>query len=115
MNLMASLNRVTLLGNMTRDPELRRTGGGAAVTEISVAINRPYEDRKTKERREETTFVDVTLWGRTAEIAVERGGKGVQVLVEGRLQLDQWEDRKTGEKRSRLRVVGESVQILRNA
>ncbi|MCR9200491.1 MAG: single-stranded DNA-binding protein [Planctomycetaceae bacterium] len=109
---MASFNKVILMGNVTRDPEVRYTTGGSAVTEIGIAVNRFWTDRNTNERKEETTFVDVTLWGRTAEIAGEYLGKGRPVLIEGRLQLDQWEDRETGQKRSKLRVVGESMQLL---
>lgn len=109
---MASFNKVILMGNVTRDPEVRYTTGGSAVSEIGIAVNRFWTDRNTNERKEETTFVDVTLWGRTAEIAAEYLAKGRPVLIEGRLQLDQWEDRETGQKRSKLRVVGESMQLL---
>lgn len=109
---MASYNKVILLGNLTRDPEVRYTTGGTAVTEIGLAVNRQWTDRSSNERKEETTFVDVTLWGRTAEIAGEYLSKGRPVLIEGRLQLDQWEDKETGQKRSKLRVVGESMQLL---
>lgn len=109
---MASFNKVILMGNVTRDPEVRYTTGGSAVTEIGIAVNRYWTDRNTNERKEETTFVDVTLWGRTAEIAGEYLGKGRPVMIEGRLQLDQWDDKETGQKRSKLRVVGESMQLL---
>lgn len=109
---MASFNRVVLMGNLTRDPEVRYTTGGTAVTDISLAINRYRTDKNTNQRIEETTFVDVTLWGRTAEIAGEYLGKGRPVLIEGRLQQDQWEDKETGQKRSKLKVVGESMQLL---
>jgi single-strand DNA-binding protein len=106
---MASFNRVILLGNMTRDVELKYTGGGTAVTEIGLAVN---DRRKTAtgEWVEETTFVDVTLWGRTAEVAGEYLHKGSQILVEGRLKLDTWET--DGQKRSKLRVVGERMQMI---
>ena len=109
---MASFNKVILVGNLTRDPEVRYTPGGTAVTDIGMAVSRNWTDRSTNERKEETTFVDVTLWGRTAEIAGEYLSKGRPVLIEGRLQLDQWEDRESGQKRSRLKVVGESMQLL---
>ncbi|MCA9060799.1 MAG: single-stranded DNA-binding protein [Planctomycetaceae bacterium] len=109
---MASFNKVILMGNVTRDPEVRYTTGGTAVAEIGIAVNRYWMDRQSNERKEETTFVDVTLWGRTAEIAGEYLAKGRPVLIEGRLQLDQWEDRESGQKRSKLRVVGESMQLL---
>ncbi|MCA9050170.1 MAG: single-stranded DNA-binding protein [Planctomycetaceae bacterium] len=109
---MASFNRVILLGNVTRDPEVRYVASGTAVTDLGIAVNRYWTDRNTNERKEETTFVDVTLWGRTAEIAGEYVAKGRPVLIEGRLQLDQWEDKESGQKRSRLRVVGETLQLL---
>ena len=109
---MASFNRVVLMGNLTRDPEVRYTTGGTAVTDVSLAINRYRTDKNTNQRIEETTFVDVTLWGRTAEIAGEYLGKGRPVLIEGRLQQDQWDDKETGQKRSKLKVVGESMQLL---
>ena len=106
---MASFNRVILVGNLTRDIELRYTPNGTAVTEIGLAVN---DRRKNQagEWVEETTFVDVTLWGRTAEVASEYLGKGSPLLVEGRLKLDQWET--DGQKRSKLRVVGERMQML---
>ena len=109
---MASFNKVILVGNLTRDPEVRYVSSGTAVTEIGLAVSRNWTDRNTNERKEETTFVDVTLWGRTAEIAGEYLSKGRPVLIEGRLQLDQWEDKETGQRRSKLRVVGESMQLL---
>ena len=109
---MASFNRVILIGNLTRDPEVRYTTGGTAVTDVGLAINRYRTDKATNQRIEETTFVDVTLWGRTAEIAGEYLSKGRPVMIEGRLQQDQWEDKETGQKRSKLKVVGESMQLL---
>ena len=106
---MASFNRVVLLGNVTRDPELRSIASGTAVTDIGLAVN---DRRKTPtgEWVEETTFVDVTLWGRTAEVACEYVTKGSPLLIEGRLKLDTWE--KDGKKNSKLRVVGEKMQLL---
>ncbi|NDC63044.1 MAG: single-stranded DNA-binding protein [Planctomycetia bacterium] len=106
---MASFNRVVLLGNVTRDPELRYISSGTAVTDIGLAVN---DRRKTAsgEWVEETTFVDVTLWGRTAEVAGEYVTKGSPLLIEGRLKLDTWE--KDGKKNSKLRVVGERMQLL---
>jgi single-strand DNA-binding protein len=109
---MASYNRVILVGNLTRDPEVRYTPGGTAVTEVGLAVNRTWYDQKANEKREETTFVDVTLWGRQAEVAGEYLSKGRPVLIEGRLQLDTWDDRETGKKRSKLKVVGETMQML---
>lgn len=106
---MASFNRVILVGNLTRDPELRYIPSGTAVTEIGLAVN----DRRkgpNGEWIEETTFVDVTLWARTAEVASEYLSKGSSVLIEGRLKLDTWE--KDGKKNSKLRVIGETMQML---
>lgn len=107
---MASFNRVILLGNVTRDPELRYISSGTAVTDVGLAVNDRRKDSKTGEWIEETTFVDVTLWGRTAEIAGEYVTKGAPLMIEGRLKLDTWE--KDGKKNSRLRVVGERMQLL---
>jgi single-strand DNA-binding protein len=107
---MASYNRVVLLGNLTRDPELRYTPSNTAVTDVGLAVN----DRRKNangEWVEETTFVDVTLWGRTAEVASEYLSKGSPVLIEGRLKLDTWETN-DGQKRSKLKVVGERMQML---
>jgi single-strand DNA-binding protein len=108
---MANLNRVLLIGNLTRDPEVRFTPKGTAVAEIGLAVNRVYSG-EDGERKEETTFVDVTLWARQAEVAGQYLKKGRPVFIEGRLQLDSWEDKQTGQKRSRLRVVGENLQLL---
>lgn len=109
---MASFNKVILVGNLTRDPEVKYTTGGTAVTEIGLAVNRSWFDKNANQRKEETTFVDITLWGRTAEIAGEYLSKGRSVLIEGRLQLDSWEDKTSGQKRSKLRVVGENMTML---
>ena len=106
---MASFNRVILVGNLTRDVDLKYLQSGSAVTEIGLAVN----DRRKNQQGEwveEPVFVDITLWGRTAEIASEYLSKGSSVLIEGRLKLDQWE--KDGQKRSKLRVVGEVMQML---
>jgi single-strand DNA-binding protein len=106
---MASFNRVILLGNTTRDLEVRYLQSGMAVTELGLAVNDRRKDQKG-EWIEETTFVDVTLWGRTAEIAGEYLSKGSPVLIEGRLKLDTWE--KDGKKNSKLKVIGEKMQLL---
>ncbi len=106
---MASYNRVILVGNLTRDVELRYIASGTAVTDIGLAVN----DRRKNSSGEwvdETTFVDVTLWARQAEVASEYLSKGSSVLIEGRLKLDTWE--KDGKKNSKLRVVGERMQML---
>ena len=108
---MANLNKVMLMGNLTRDPEVRYTPKGTAVAELGLAINRVFS-AENGEKREETTFVDVTLWGRTAEIAGEYLKKGRPVFIEGRLQLDTWDDKQTGQKRSKLKVVGEGMQLI---
>ncbi len=109
---MASYNKVILVGNLTRDPQVRYIPSGTAVADIGLAVNRQWFDKQANTRREETTFVDITLWGRTAEVAGEYLSKGRSVLIEGRLQLDQWEDRETGQKRSKLKVIGENMQML---
>ncbi|MHB1033116.1 MAG: single-stranded DNA-binding protein [Pirellulales bacterium] len=108
--MAASYNRVILVGNLTRDPELRYIPSGTAVTELGLAVN---DRRKSAsgEWVEETTFVDITLWARQAEIASEYLKKGSNVLIEGRLKFDSWETN-DGQKRSKLRVVGERMQML---
>ena len=106
---MASFNRVILVGNLTRDVDLKYLQSGTAVTEVGLAVN----DRRkaaSGEWVEETTFVDVTLWGRTAEVASEYLSKGSPILIEGRLKLDQWET--DGQKRSKLRVVADKMQMI---
>ena len=105
---MASFNRVILVGNLTRDPELRYIPSGTAVSDIGLAVN----DRVKKGDQwvDEVTFVDITLWGRTAEIANEYLSKGSPILIEGRLKLDRWE--KEGQKHSKLKVVGDRLQML---
>ncbi|MDD5200913.1 MAG: single-stranded DNA-binding protein [Terrimicrobiaceae bacterium] len=108
---MANVNKVILIGNLTRDPEIKYTPKGTAVVELGLAINRVYTP-EGGEKREETTFVDVTLWGRQAEVANEYAKKGRPIYIEGRLQLDSWEDKQSGQKRSKLRVVGENLQLL---
>src|SRR2546423_2864953 len=108
---MASFNKVILLGNLTRDPEVRYTPKGTAVTDLGLAVNRTYT-ADNGEKREEVTFVDVTFWGRTAEVAGEYLKKGRPVFVEGRLQLDSWDDKQSGQKRSKLKVIGETMQML---
>ena len=100
-----------LIGNLTREPEVRYTAKGTAVCDIGMAINR-YRTGDNGERSEETTYVDVTLWGRQAELAGQYLSKGRSVYIEGRLQLDQWTDKATGQNRSKLRVVGETMQFI---
>lgn len=109
---MASFNKVILVGNLTRDPQVRYTPGGMAVSDVGLAVNRTWFDKQTNQKKEDVTFVDVTLWGRTAEIAGEYLSKGKQVLIEGRLQLDSWDDKETGQKRTKLKVIGENMTML---
>jgi single-strand DNA-binding protein len=107
---MASYNRVILVGNLTRDPELRYIPSGTAVSDIGLAVNDRI--KRGDQWVDEVTFVDITLWGRTAEIANEYLSKGSPVLIEGRLKLDRWE--KDGQKHSKLKVVGDKLQMLGN-
>lgn len=108
---MASVNKVILMGNLTRDPELRYTPKGTAVADLGIAVNRRVSDGSGN-WTDETTFVDVTVWGSTAENVQKYLSKGRGVFVEGRLQLDSWEDKQSGQKRTKLKVVGENVQFL---
>jgi single-strand DNA-binding protein len=107
---MASYNRVLLMGNLTRNPEIRYTPSGTAVADLGLAVNENFKN-KAGETVEQTCFVDVVVWGRQAETASEYLHKGSPVFVEGRLQLDQWESQQ-GEKRSKLRVRADRVQFL---
>ena len=108
---MASFNKVMIIGNLTRDPEIKYTPKGTAIADIGLAVNRNYTT-DSGEKREEVTFIDVTLWGRVAEIVGEYCKKGRPLFVEGRQQLDTWDDKATGQKRSKLKVVGENIQLL---
>ena len=108
---MASLNKVFLLGNLVRDPDLRGLPSGQSVCELRMAVSRRYINGSGQET-EETCFVDVVVWGKSAKNCKQYLAKGSQVMVEGRLQLDQWEDRNGGGTRSRLRVIAEQVQFM---
>lgn len=108
---MASFNKVILVGNLTRDPELRYTPKGTAIAKIGLAVNRVWTS-ESGEKKEEVTFVDVDVFGRTAENVGQYMRKGSPILIEGRLRLDTWEDKQTNQKRSKLGVVAESVQFL---
>jgi single-strand DNA-binding protein len=108
---MADLNKVFLMGSLTFDPELRRTPSGTAVSELRLVTSRTWTSREG-ERREEKLFIDVTVWDRQAEVCCERLRKGSAVHVEGALKMDTWEDKSTGEKRSKIRVQAERVQFL---
>ncbi len=107
---MANYNKVILMGNLTRDPELKRTSSDMAVAQISIAVNRQYKD-KTGEMQKETTYVDCEAWGRTAETMSKYLVKGRPVFVEGRLKLDQWQD-KDGNNRSKLKMVIEKFEFV---
>lgn len=108
---MANFNKVILLGNLTRDPELRYTASGQAVATVGLAVSRKFKT-KEGEQREDTAFVDCTAWARAAEIICEYKHKGDPILIEGRLQYRTWEDKETGAKRSKLDVVIENFQFL---
>lgn len=107
---MTDMNRVFLAGNLTRDPEVRYTASGRAVANLGLAVSESYRN-KAGEQVENTTFVDIEVWGRQAETSGEYLSKGSPVLIEGRLRLDRWET-DSGEKRSRLRVRADRVQFL---
>lgn len=107
---MASLNKVLLMGNLTRNPELRYTPGGVAVCQFGLAVNRRF--LSAGQERTETCYVDVLAWGRQGETVNQYMTKGSPVFLEGRLQMDQWEDKETGSKRSKLQVVAEFVQFI---
>ena len=108
---MANFNKVILAGNLTRDPELRYTPKGMAIAKLGLAINRTWKN-EAGETKEEATFVDVDAFGRTAEVIGQYLKKGRPILMEGRLRLDQWDDKQTGQKRSKLGVVLESFQFM---
>ncbi len=107
---MAYLNKVFLIGNLTRDPELRYTPSGTAVADLRVAINRRF-NTQDGQSREETCFVDITMWARQAEVAAKYLKKGNSVFIEGRLHLDEWEN-SNGERRTKLRVIAERFQFI---
>lgn len=108
---MASFNKVLLIGNLTRDPEVRYTPKGTAVAKLGLAVNRTWTS-ESGEKKEEVTFVDVDVFGRTAENAGQYLRKGRPVMIEGRLRLESWDDKQTGQKKSKLGVVAEQVQFL---
>lgn len=108
---MANFNKVILAGNLTRDPELRYTPSGKAICKFALAVNRTWTT-ETGEKKEEATFVDIDAFGRQAEVIAQYMKKGRPFLVEGRLKLDQWDDKQTGQKRSRLGVILESFSFL---
>jgi single-strand DNA-binding protein len=108
---MAYLNKVFLIGNLTRDPELRVTPKGTAICQFGLAVNRQFKD-ESGATRDETTFIDIEAWGKQGELVAKYLTKGSPAMVEGRLKLDQWEDKQSGQKRSKLKVVLDNVQFL---
>lgn len=108
---MANLNRILLIGNLTRDPELRVTPKGTSICQFGLAVNRTFKDGAGKSR-EETTFIDIEAWGRQGEVISKYCTKGRPLFVEGRLRFDQWEDKNSGQKRSRLSMVLENFQFI---
>lgn len=108
---MASFNKVILMGNLTRDPELRSTPGGTQVTDVDLAINDSYTDASGN-KQERVTFVNITFWGKGAETLCRWKKKGDPLLIEGRLQLDTWTDKQSGEKRQKLKVVGSQFTFV---
>ncbi len=108
---MASLNQVNLIGNLCRDVEMRYTAGGTAVGKMSLAMNRKFKG-SDGQLREEVCYVDVTLWGKTAETANNYLSKGSSVFISGYLKLDSWEDKQTGQKRQKLGVVANTMQFV---
>ena len=108
---MPNYNKCLLMGNLTRDPELKQTPNNQSVAQIGIALNRKYKDRDGNMQEEDTTFVDCEAWGRTAEVMAQYLSKGRPVFVEGRLKLDQWQD-KDGNNRSKLKVVIENFQFI---
>ncbi|MGI6495804.1 MAG: single-stranded DNA-binding protein [Kiritimatiellia bacterium] len=108
---MASMNRVFLIGNLTRDPELRRAPSGAAVAELRLAVSESYRDRQTNEVKERVCYVDITVWNTQAEHCQKYLSRGRAILVEGSLVYDEWKNQK-GETRSRIRVRADRIQFL---
>jgi single-strand DNA-binding protein len=106
-----NINTVIVGGRLTRDVEVKYTPSGKAVAEVTVAVGKSYFDKQTNSRKDETTFVEVTLWGKTAEAAAEHLKKGSTVVVEGFLKTDTWDDRQTGQKRSKTKVTAENVHF----
>ncbi|MEI6084882.1 MAG: single-stranded DNA-binding protein [Verrucomicrobiota bacterium] len=108
---MANFNKVMLMGNLTRDPEVRYTPKGTAIATIGMAVNRVWST-ESGEKKEEVTFVDVDVWGKQAETIGQYMAKGKPIFIEGRLKLDSWDDKESGQKRSKLKVVCESFQFI---
>src|SRR6188768_822193 len=108
---MPNLNKVMLMGNLTRDPEIKYTPKGMAIAQFGIAVNRQWSN-EAGEKQEEVTFIDVEMFGRKAEVVGEYFKKGKPIYVEGRLKLDSWDDKTSGQKKSKLKVVGETFEFL---
>lgn len=108
---MSNFNKVYLMGNLTRDPEVRHTTKGTSVTKIAMAVNRKFKT-EAGEQKEEVTFIDIEAFGKLAEVIGQHCKRGRPLFVEGRLKLDQWDDKTTGQKRSALKVVLEAFQFI---
>lgn len=108
---MLELNKVFLTGNLTRDPEMKYMSSGTALADLSLAVNRRWFDRNAGEKKEETLFIDVTAWDKTAEFCKNYLHKGSGIFVEGRLKQDKWEDKQSGQARSKITVVAERIQF----
>jgi single-strand DNA-binding protein len=106
------VNRVILVGNLGKDPEVRYTSGGQAVANLRIATSRSWTDKQSGQRKEETEWHDVEVWGKQAEQCAEYLSKGRQVYVEGRLKTDKWQDKQSGQERSKVKVVAETVRFL---
>ena len=111
---MSSFNKVIVMGNLTRTPELRSTPGGTQVSDISVAVNENWTDQGGKQQ-ERVTFVEITCWGKTAELVCRWKKQGDAILVEGRLQMDKWVDKESGKNRTKLKVVAENIRFIGRA
>lgn len=109
---MGNVNKVILMGNLTRDPELKHTNGGTALAKFGMAINETYGGRDDGERKQRTTFVDVVAWGRTGEVINEHLKKGDPIYLEGRLDFSSWKDNATGQNRSKIEVVLDKFQFI---
>jgi single-strand DNA-binding protein len=107
-----NLNKVMLAGNLTRDPQVRFLANERAVADFGLAMNQRWKDKQTGDLKEEATFVDVECWGKTAELVGQYLTKGRACYIEGHLKLDQWDDKESGKKRSKLKIVADSVQFL---
>jgi single-strand DNA-binding protein len=106
------VNKVILIGNLGKDPEVRYTSGGQAVANLRIATSRSWTDKQSQQRKEETEWHDVEVWGKQAEQCGEYLAKGRQVFIEGRLKTDKWQDKTSGQERSRVKVVAENVRFL---